>query len=244
MVQFVPSWERTPPYPTATSIQKCIRTPDIDEVGINPPATRFFRWPSNFSFGDYFQTRAIELAQHADQQPAAGGYGLDLKESGRQSISTTTKPLWQEVAGLPAERTSAAAWPTTTGRWAFPDRAGLHRRFITTADPTGPAGGPIVSEDRYLEVWNPVSCRTSGRGEHWEDYQILGPLPGKNIDTGMGKKRTALVPRRAQRLRDRPAQAGHYRGQGRRACLRRRQPRRRRGTASSQTTTAPPRSDR
>ena len=109
MVQFVPYFlgQRTPPYDTATSIQKCIRTPDIDEVGITTRHNTFFQMAGNFSFGDYFKRRAIELAWELLTKPAAeGGYGMD-----RERLWATVfydddeaERLWQEVAGLPPER--------------------------------------------------------------------------------------------------------------------------------------------
>ena len=84
MVQFVPFFlgQRTPPYPTATSIQKCIRTPDIDEVGITTRHNTFFQMAGNFSFGDYFKREAIELAWTLlTNSVEDGGYGLDPEKT-------------------------------------------------------------------------------------------------------------------------------------------------------------------
>ena len=123
MVQFVPYFlgQRTPPYATATSIQKCIRTPDIDEVGITTRHNTFFQMAGNFSFGDYFKRRAIELAWTLLTNPISeGGYGFDPERLWATVYLDDDEAigLWQEVAGLPPSASSAAAWPTTTGRWA------------------------------------------------------------------------------------------------------------------------------
>ncbi|HEX3547350.1 MAG TPA: alanine--tRNA ligase-related protein, partial [Mycobacterium sp.] len=109
MVQFVPYFlgQRTPPYPTATSIQKCIRTPDIDEVGITTRHNTFFQMAGNFSFGDYFKRRAIELAWTLLTNPISeGGYGFDPEKLWATVYLDDDEAveLWQEVAGLPLER--------------------------------------------------------------------------------------------------------------------------------------------
>lgn len=200
MVQFVPFFlgQRTPPYPTATSIQKCIRTPDIDEVGITTRHNTFFQMAGNFSFGDYFKRGAIELAWALlTNSLAAGGYGLDPER-----IWTTVYfdddeavRLWQEVAGLPAERIQRRGMADNYWSMGIPGPCGPSSEIYYDRGPEfGPAGGPIVSEDRYLEVWNLVFMQNErGEGTTKEDYQILGPLPRKNIDTGMGVERIALV---------------------------------------------------
>ena len=104
MVQFVPYFlgQRTPPYATATSIQKCIRTPDIDEVGITTRHNTFFQMAGNFSFGDYFKRRAIELAWTLLTNPVAeGGYGFDPERLWATVYLDDDEAieLWQEVAG-------------------------------------------------------------------------------------------------------------------------------------------------
>ena len=109
MVQFVPYFlgQRTPPYATATSIQKCIRTPDIDEVGITTRHNTFFQMAGNFSFGDYFKRRAIELAWTLLTNPVSeGGYGFDPETLWATVYLDDDEAveLWQEIAGLPAER--------------------------------------------------------------------------------------------------------------------------------------------
>ena len=104
MVQFVPYFlgQQTPPWKRATSIQKCIRTPDIDEVGVTTRHNTFFQMAGNFSFGDYFKDRAIELA-----------WNLVTKEFGlpKDKLTATVYvdddeafELWKKIAGLPESR--------------------------------------------------------------------------------------------------------------------------------------------
>src|ERR1700743_385294 len=109
MVQFVPFFlgQRTPPYPTATSIQKCIRTPDIDEVGITTRHNTFFQMAGNFSFGDYFKRQAIALAWDLlTNSVSEGGYGLNPEKLWATVYLDDDEAveLWQEIAGLPTER--------------------------------------------------------------------------------------------------------------------------------------------
>lgn len=200
MVQFVPFFlgARTPPYATATSIQKCIRTPDIDEVGITTRHNTFFQMAGNFSFGDYFKRRAIELAWSLLTAPIAdGGYGLDPDRLWATVFHDDDEAvqLWQEIAGLPAERIQRRGMADNYWSMGIPGPCGPSSEIYYDRGPEfGPEGGPIANEDRYLEVWNLVfMANERGEGSTKEDYAILGPLPRKNIDTGMGVERIALV---------------------------------------------------
>jgi alanyl-tRNA synthetase len=200
MVQFVPFFlgQRTPPYATATSIQKCIRTPDIDEVGITTRHNTFFQMAGNFSFGDYFKRGAIELAWALLTNPVAdGGYGLDPEKLWATVYldDDEAAQLWQEIAGLPAERIQRRGMADNYWSMGIPGPCGPSSEIYYDRGPEfGPEGGPIASEDRYLEVWNLVFMQNErGEGTSKEDYEILGPLPRKNIDTGMGVERVALV---------------------------------------------------
>ncbi|OBG36649.1 alanine--tRNA ligase [Mycobacterium sp. E3198] len=200
MVQFVPFFlgARTPPYATATSIQKCIRTPDIDEVGITTRHNTFFQMAGNFSFGDYFKRRAIELAWSLLTGPIAdGGYGLDPNRLWATVFHDDDEAvaLWQEIAGLPAERIQRRGMADNYWSMGIPGPCGPSSEIYYDRGPGfGPEGGPVANEDRYLEVWNLVfMANERGEGSTKEDYPILGPLPRKNIDTGMGVERIALV---------------------------------------------------
>ncbi|MBY0388575.1 MAG: alanine--tRNA ligase [Mycobacterium pseudokansasii] len=200
MVQFVPYFlgQRTPPYATATSIQKCIRTPDIDEVGITTRHNTFFQMAGNFSFGDYFKRGAIELAWSLlTNGVAAGGYGLDPERLWATVYLDDDEAagLWQEVAGLPPERIQRRGMADNYWSMGIPGPCGPSSEIYYDRGPDyGPEGGPVVNEDRYLEVWNLVFMQNErGEGTTKEDYEILGPLPRKNIDTGMGVERVALV---------------------------------------------------
>jgi alanyl-tRNA synthetase len=200
MVQFVPYFlgQRTPPYATATSIQKCIRTPDIDEVGITTRHNTFFQMAGNFSFGDYFKRHAIELAWTLLTNPVdEGGYGLDPERIWATVYLDDDEAvgLWQEVAGLPPERVQRRGMADNYWSMGIPGPCGPSSEIYYDRGPEfGVEGGPVANEDRYIEIWNLVFMQNErGDGPVKEGYEILGPLPRKNIDTGMGVERVAFL---------------------------------------------------
>ena len=200
MVQFVPFFlgQRTPPYDTATSIQKCIRTPDIDEVGITTRHNTFFQMAGNFSFGDYFKRRAIELAWTLLTKPVAeGGYGLDPERLWATVFynDDEAEKLWQEVAGLPPERIQRRGMADNYWSMGIPGPCGPCSEIYYDRGPDyGVEGGPEANEDRYIEIWNLVFMQNErGEGTSKDDFEILGPLPRQNIDTGMGVERIACL---------------------------------------------------
>jgi alanyl-tRNA synthetase len=200
MVQFVPFFlgQRTPPYTTATSIQKCIRTPDIDEVGITTRHNTFFQMAGNFSFGDYFKRGAIELAWSLlTNSVADGGYGFDPERLWATVYldDDEAAQLWKEIADLPAERIQRRGMADNYWSMGIPGPCGPSSEIYYDRGPEyGPEGGPLASEERYIEIWNLVFMQNErGEGATKDDYQILGPLPRKNIDTGMGVERVAVL---------------------------------------------------
>jgi alanyl-tRNA synthetase len=200
MVQFVPYFlgARTPPYATATSIQKCIRTPDIDEVGITTRHNTFFQMAGNFSFGDYFKREAIDLAWTLLTKGLEdGGYGLDQERLWATVYFDDDEAfqLWQEIAGLPAERIQRRGMEDNYWSMGIPGPCGPSSEiYYDRGEEFGVGGGPIANEDRYVELWNLVFMQSErGEGTGKTDFEILGPLPRKNIDTGMGVERVAFV---------------------------------------------------
>ena len=200
MVQFVPYFlgQRTPPYDKATSVQKCIRTPDIDEVGITTRHNTFFQMAGNFSFGDYFKRGAIELAWTLLTDPVdAGGYGFDPEKLWATVYYDDDEAagLWREIAGLPAERIQRRGMADNYWSMGIPGPCGPSSEIYYDRGPEyGIEGGPVANEDRYIEIWNLVFMQNErGQGTSKEDFEILGPLPRKNIDTGMGVERVACL---------------------------------------------------
>ncbi|KUI40539.1 alanine--tRNA ligase [Mycobacterium sp. GA-1199] len=200
MVQFVPYFlgQQAPPWKRATSIQKCIRTPDIDEVGITTRHNTFFQMAGNFSFGDYFKKGAIEFAWTLLTNPVEqGGYGLDPERLWATVYldDDEAMALWQEVAGLPAERIQRRGMADNYWSMGIPGPCGPSSEIYYDRGPEyGVEGGPIANEDRYIEIWNLVFMQNErGEGTSKEDFEILGPLPRKNIDTGMGVERVACL---------------------------------------------------
>jgi alanyl-tRNA synthetase len=200
MVQFVPYFlgQRTPPWDRAVSVQKCIRTPDIDEVGITTRHNTFFQMAGNFSFGDYFKKGAIEFAWTLLTNPQdQGGYGFDPERLWATVYLDDDEAiqLWQEVAGLPLERIQRRGMADNYWSMGIPGPCGPSSEIYYDRGPDyGIEGGPEANEDRYIEIWNLVFMQNErGEGTSKEDFEILGPLPRKNIDTGMGIERVACL---------------------------------------------------
>ena len=109
MVPFKPYFlgQETPPFDRAVSVQKCVRTLDIDEVGKTTRHGTFFQMNGNFSFGDYFKEGAIRHAwELVTGSQDDGGYGFDPETIWVTVLHGDDESfgLWQSVAGLPAER--------------------------------------------------------------------------------------------------------------------------------------------
>ncbi|WP_031465731.1 alanine--tRNA ligase [Sciscionella sediminilitoris] len=190
--------QQTPPYKTATSVQKCIRTPDIDEVGKTTRHNTFFQMAGNFSFGDYFKSEAIRLAWTlVTGKVAEGGLGFDPERLWATVYESDDEAyrLWQEVAGLPAERIQRRSGEDNYWDMGVPGPGGPCSEIFYDRGPEfGADGGPEADEDRYLEIWNLVFMQDM-RGEQSpkKGYPPVGELPQKNIDTGMGVERVAFL---------------------------------------------------
>ncbi|MEU2973939.1 alanine--tRNA ligase [Nocardiopsis alba] len=199
MVPFKPYFlgQRTPSYDTATSVQKCIRTKDIEEVGKTSRHATFFQMLGNFSFGDYFKERAIPLAWELVTSPVEeGGFGIDPE---RLWVTVyldddEAERIWREDVGVDPERIQRMGKEENYWDMGVPGPCGPCSEIFYDRGPEyGVEGGPAADENRYIEIWNLVFMQYE-RGEgSGKDYPILGELPKKNIDTGMGLERLAAV---------------------------------------------------
>lgn len=200
MVPFIPylSGVVPAPYPRATSVQKCIRTNDIEEVGKTPRHGTFFQMNGNFSFGDYFKEGAITHAWTLLTRPEEeGGLGFspdDLWVTVYED-DDEAREIWRRVAGLPDERIQGLGKDTNYWSTGQPGPAGPCSEIFFDRGPAyGIDGGPATDDDRYVEIWNLVFMQyqiTNVRSKI--DFDIVGPLPKQNIDTGMGLERVAFL---------------------------------------------------
>jgi alanyl-tRNA synthetase len=195
MVQFVPYLigQETAPYPRATSVQKCVRTLDIEEVGRTTRHGTFFQMNGNFSFGDYFKEQAIGYAWELvtnDLGFDPGRIWVTVLHSDDEAAA-----LWRKVAGLPDERIQRRGLKDNYWHMGIPGPGGPCSEIYVDRGPEhGPGGGPVVDEDRFLEIWNLVFMQeqlSAVRAK--EDFDVAGELPSKNIDTGMGLERVAYL---------------------------------------------------
>ncbi len=202
MVPFKPYFlgEAPPPHPRATSVQKCVRTLDIDEVGKTTRHGSFFQMAGNFSFGDYFKEGAIPYAwELLTSSQATGGYGLDEKDLWVTVYldDDEAAEVWQSRVGVSPERIQRLGKADNYWSMGVPGPCGPDSEIFLDRGPKwGPEGGPAVGGERYLELWNLVFMqyeRGASTGGDKDDYPILRELPSKNIDTGMGIERMAAV---------------------------------------------------
>ncbi|MFE7049218.1 alanine--tRNA ligase [Streptomyces californicus] len=200
MVPFKPYFagEAPPPWERATSVQKCVRTLDIEEVGRTTRHGSFFQMNGNFSFGDYFKEEAVAYAWELSTSPQSeGGYGLDPARIWVtvHHSDTESRGIWRRVAGLPDERIVDRGDEDNFWSMGVPGPCGPCSELYYDRGPAfGREGGPAVDEDRYMEFWNLVFMQYErGAGPGKSGYPILGELPRRNIDTGMGLERMATL---------------------------------------------------
>ncbi|MCJ7724982.1 MAG: alanine--tRNA ligase-related protein, partial [Acidimicrobiia bacterium] len=195
MVPFKPYFlgEDPPPYKRATSAQKVVRTIDIDIVGTTSRHATFFEMLGNFSFGDYFKELAIPLAyefvtEHLGFDPDVLWYTIfeDDEEAAE---------IWIDGVGVPADRVQRGGIADGTfWQMGVPGPCGPSSEiFVDRGASFGPDGGPIGAgepgEHRFIELWNLVFMQNIQD----EPYHVIGDLPAKNIDTGMGLERAAML---------------------------------------------------
>ena len=179
--------EEKPPSDRAVSSQKCIRTADIDILGTTARHLSFFEMLGNFSFGDYFKEKAIPLAYELLTEV----YGIDpdklwftVHESDDEAAQ-----IWLDVVGIDPDRLQRRDrdnfWQMGVAGPAGP----CSEIFFDRGPEYGPDGGPIVDEERFVEIWNLVFMQYVQD----EPYHVVGNLPMKSIDTGLGLERMAMV---------------------------------------------------
>ncbi|MDR1033966.1 MAG: alanine--tRNA ligase [Bifidobacteriaceae bacterium] len=200
VVPFIPYMlgEQTPPFKRATSVQKCLRTADIDEVGKTTRHGTFFQMNGNFSFGDYFKEDAIRFAWDlVTGAQSDGKYGFNADDIWVTVFEDDdeAEALWMEIAGLEKERIQRRGrkdnfWHTGAAGPGGP----CTEIYVDRGSEFGKPGGPVVDEERYLEIWNLVFTGLQIENvKSKTEFDIVGPLKNKNIDTGLGLERVAYL---------------------------------------------------
>ncbi|MCP2265484.1 alanine--tRNA ligase [Promicromonospora thailandica] len=202
MVPFIPymTAQQTPPWSRATSVQKCVRTLDIDDVGKTTRHGTFFQMNGNFSFGDYFKADAIRMAwDFLTGSLEDGKLGIDPDKLWVTVYheDDEARQLWKDIVGLPDERIQGLGKKDNYWSTGQPGPAGpCSEIFYDRGAAYGPDGGPLVDEggDRFVEIWNLVFMQYAiDDVKSKEDFRIVGELAKKNIDTGMGLERVAFL---------------------------------------------------
>ena len=199
MVPFKPYFlgEAVAPFDRAASVQKCVRTLDIEEVGKTTRHASFFQMCGNFSFGDYFKEGAIPFAwELLTGSQSDGGFGFDEQRLWVTVLGDDQEAIdiWLK-AGVPRERIQSRGFADNYWSMGIPGPGGPCSEIYFDRGPEfGREGGPEADEDRYLEVWNLVFMQDElSTVRSKVDFDIRGGLPRKNIDTGMGLERMAAL---------------------------------------------------
>lgn len=190
MVPFKPYLlgEETPSYRRAVSVQKCGRTEDIDIVGTTARHLTFFEMLGNFSFGDYFKEKAIPWAYELVTE----GFGLDPERLWFtvHHSDDEAADIWIDQVGIDPKRLQRRGDSDNFWQMGVPGPCGPSSEIFFDKGPAhGPDGGPEVDEERFMEIWNLVFMQNVQD----EPYHVVGDLPAKNIDTGAGLERLAIV---------------------------------------------------
>jgi alanyl-tRNA synthetase len=189
MEQFIPYFlgQTEAPFPRATSVQKCFRANDIENVGHTDRHLTLFEMLGNFSFGDYFKAESCAWGLELVTE----GYGIDPERLWTTVYQDDDEAIgiWQDL-GIPSERIVRRGkadnyWWTHAAGPAGP----CSEIFVDRGPRFGPEGGPEVDEDRFMEIWNHVFMQHQVDGH----AEILGDLPKKNIDTGASIERIAVA---------------------------------------------------
>ena len=199
MVPFKPylTGQETPPFKRAVSVQKCVRTLDIEEVGKTTRHGTFFQMCGNFAFADYFKQGAISFAWDlVTGSQSEGGFGFDPEKVWVTVYldDDEAADLWLKQ-GVPAERIQRRGLMDNYWHMGVPGPGGpCSEIYIDRGPEYGAEGGPIVDEDRYLEIWNLVfQTQELSAVRAKDDFDVRGDLPANNIDTGLGLERVALL---------------------------------------------------
>jgi alanyl-tRNA synthetase len=190
--------QQTPPFRRATSAQKCVRTPDIEEVGKTTRHATFFQMLGNFSFGDYFKDKAIPYAWELLTRPEReGGFGFPEERLWATVYLEDDEAvkIWRDAVGLPESRIQRRGLNDNYWHMGVPGPGGPCSEIYYDRGPEyGREGGPEADEDRYLEVWNLVFMQyLLSAVRRKDDFDVEGELPSQNIDTGMGLERMAVI---------------------------------------------------
>ncbi len=177
-----------PPHVNLVSSQKCIRTVDIDIIGDTDRHLTFFEMLGNFSIGEYFKEQAIKHAYEFITKNL--GINPDDLWFTVYKDDDESFNIWKEVIGVPEERIQRGD-KDNFWQMNIPGPCGpCSEIFIDRGPDYGEEGGPIGGgEDRFIEIWNLVFMESIQD----EPYNVVGELPAKNIDTGMGLERIAMV---------------------------------------------------